>query len=224
MNPSVITIRHVIVQLVRGPLYQEETESWARLLRDRHQVESHFHLMGLDLVVDEDAGYAFLRNEDTSEEEEEPSESHEGEAPLPRLMRRTPLSFLPTVLLTELRERLLRHDQSTDGTDYLYLEFRDILEFMRPYCGETGNEQKIEKKVKAAVARLAELSALRQVPNRSEVIYRVEPILRAKLPVDQIEAIRNRLKAHLGQEDVAEDATEDTDEGEIEETEEDAEV
>ncbi|WPJ94333.1 DUF4194 domain-containing protein [Coraliomargarita algicola] len=224
MNPSVITIRHVIVQLVRGPLYQEETESWARLLRDRHQVESHFHLMGLDLVVDEDAGYAFLRNEDTSEEEEEPSESHEGEAPLPRLMRRTPLSFLPTVLLTELRERLLRHDQSTDGTDYLYLEFRDILEFMRPYCGETGNEQKIEKKVKAAVARLAELSALRQVPNRSEVIYRVEPILRAKLPVDQIEAIRNRLKAHLGQEDVAEDATEDADEGEIEATEEDAEV
>lgn len=224
MNPSVITIRHVIVQLVRGPIYQEETESWARLLRDRHQVETHFHLMGLDLVVDEDAGYAFLRNEDASEDEE-PSESHEGEAPLPRLMRRTPLSFLPTVLLTELRERLLRHDQSTDGTDYLYLEFKDILEFMRPYCGETGNEQKIEKKVKAAVARLAELSALRQVTNRDEVIYRVEPILRAKLPIDQIEAIRNRLKAHLGQEDAAEETAEDAaGEGEIEETEEDAEV
>ena len=221
MNPSVITIRHVIVQLVRGPIYQEETESWTRLLRDRQQVESHFQLMGLDLVVDEDAGYAFLRNEDSNEEEL--PEGHEGEAPLPRLMRRTPLSFLPTVLLTELRERLLRHDQSTDGTDYLYLEFKDILEFMRPYCGESGNEQKIEKKIKAAVSRLLELSALRYVSNRNEVIYRVEPILRAKLPVDQIEAIRNRLKAHLEQEDASGDRDEATPaESEIEETEEDA--
>lgn len=198
MNPSTITLRHVIVQLVRGPLYQEDSELWARLLRDLHHVEAHFHMMGLDLVLDEDAGYAFLRNESTDEEEED-SETTEGVAPLPRLMRRTPLSFLPTVLLTELRERLLRHDQSTDGSDHLYLEFQDILEFMRPYCQETGNEQKIEKKVKAAVTRLAELSALRQVPNRNEVIYRVEPILRAKLPVDQIEAIRDRLKAQLGQ-------------------------
>lgn len=202
MNTPAITIRHVIVQLARGPLYQQETDLWARLLRDRHQVETHFHLMGLDLVVDEDAGYAFLRNESSDENEEAP-ESIDGEAPLPRLMRRTPLSYLPTVLLTELRERLLRHDQSTDGTDYLYLEFNDILEFMRPYCGETGNEQKVEKKVKAAIARLSELSVLRQVPNRNEVIYRVEPILRAKLPVDQIEAIRNRLKAHLGQDDAS---------------------
>lgn len=121
-------------------------------------------------------------------------------------MRRTPLSFLPTVLLTELRERLLRHDQSTDGTDYLYLEFREILEFMRPYCDETGNEQKTEKKVKNAVSRLSELSVLSHVPNRNEVIYRVQPILRAKLPVDQIEAIRSRLKAHLGQNDESTEA------------------
>lgn len=201
MNPPVFTIRHVIVQLLRGPLYQEETELWARLLRELREVEAHFHRMGLDLVLDEDAGYAFLRNESSAEEEEEDAPAADGrEAALPRLMRRTPLSFLPTVLLTELRERLLWHDQSTDGTDHLYLEFREILDFMRAYCGETGNEQKVERKVRGAVTRLSELAVLRQVPNRNEVIYRVEPILRAKLPVDQIEAIRNRLKAHLGQE------------------------
>ncbi|MGJ8649499.1 MAG: DUF4194 domain-containing protein [Opitutaceae bacterium] len=212
MNSPIITIRHVIVQLVRGPLYQEETDLWARLLRDRHQVETHFHLMGLSLVMDEDAGYAFLRNESNEDEQEETQEDNNSEAPLPRLMRRTPLSFLPTVLLTELRERLLRHDQSTDGTDYLYLEFGDILEFMRPYCDETGNEQKTEKKVKAAVSRLSELSVLRHVPNRNEVIYRVQPILRAKLPVDQIESIRSRLKAHLGKNDGSTEADTDINE------------
>lgn len=211
MNESpLITIRHVIVQLIRGPIYQEDTSIWTRLIRDYSEVDSHFQRMGLKLVLDEEAGYAFLKNETESEDDD--GDASLNEAPLPKLMRRNPLSFLPTVLMTELRERLLRHDQSTDGTDHLYLEFPEILEFMRPYCGEIGNEQKTEKKVRTAVSKLSELSVLRQVPNRSEVIYRVEPILRAKLPVDQIEGIRDRLKAHLGLHD--EPASEESEESE----------
>ncbi|MGJ8638028.1 MAG: DUF4194 domain-containing protein [Opitutaceae bacterium] len=212
MNQPIISIRHVIVQLVRGPIYQEDSALWARLLMDQHPVEAHFHLMGLELVLDEDAGYAFLRNELGDDAEEENDVIVEGEAPLPRLMRRNPLSFLPTVLLVELRERLLRHDQSVDGTDHLYLDFKEILEFMRPYCGETGNEKKVETKIRAAVSRLSDLSVLRQVPNRSEVIYRVEPILRAKFPVDQIEAIRGRLKEQLGGDDRSNDQEGDEEE------------
>ena len=202
MNPPVYSIRHVIVQLVRGPIYQQDSLLWARLLMDRGEVESHFHRMGLELVLEEEAGYAFLRNESGAEADDEGDATvTEGEAPLPRLMRRNPLSFLPTVLLLELRERLLRHDQSVDGTDHLYLEFKEIVEFMRSYCGETGNEKKVENKISAAVKRLSDLALLRQIPNRNEVIYRVEPILRAKLPVDQIEAIRDRLKGQLGSEE-----------------------
>ena len=80
---------------------------------------------------------------------------------------------------------------------------------MRIYCGETGNEKKVETKISSAVKRLSDLSVLRQVPNRSEVIYRVEPILRAKLPVDQIEAIRERLKGQLGREENTDDEDEE---------------
>jgi len=204
MSQAIYSLRHVLVQLVKGALYQEDAALWSLLLRERHRVESHFHLMGLDLVIDEDAGYAFLRNEGGEDEDE--GREVEGEAALPRLMRRNPLSFLPTVLLVELRERLLRHDQSADGTDHLFLEFREILEFMAPYCGDTGNEKKVEKKVSAAISRLLDLSVLRQIPNRSEVIYRVEPILRAKLPVEQIEEIRERFKAHLDKDEEPEES------------------
>lgn len=195
MNAPTISNRHVIVHLVRGPLYQEENQLWARLLREERVVRSHFHMMGLELVIDEDAGYAFLRNEQ-GDESEPVDEDSATEAPLPSLMRRTPLSHLPTVMLLELRERLLRHDQAADGTDHLYLDFKEILEFMQPYCDETGNEKKVEGRIRSAISRLTELSVLRQVNNRSDVIYRVEPILRAKLPIDQIESIRDRLKSY----------------------------
>jgi len=36
---------------------------------------------------------------------------------------------------------------------------------------------------------------LRRLPNRSDVIFRVEPILRTKLPVEEIKALRDRLVA-----------------------------
>ena len=215
MNTPVYSIRHVIVQLVRGPIYQEDSLLWDRLLTDQGEVESHFHRMGLELVLEEEAGYAFLRNESSEETDDEGDAAViEGEAPLPRLMRRNPLSFLPTVLLLELRERLLRHDQSVDGTDHLYLEFKEIVEFMRSYCGETGNEKKVENKISAAVKRLTDLSLLRQIPSRTEVIYRVEPILRAKLPVDQIEAVRDRLKGQLGSEENTDSEDEESEAGE----------
>ncbi len=219
MTQSRFTLRHVLVRLVSGPVYQEETDLWHRLLLERDEAARHYHRMGLDLVVDEDAGYAFLRQGGGDETEDEAGDetppasagpTASGEAPLPRLLRRTPLGFLQTVLLVELRERLLRHDQSADGSEHLYLEAAAISAFLAPYCGEGGNEQKVDRQVQAAIRRLTDLGILRAVANRGATIYRVEPILRAKLPVDRIEEIRKRLLAHAGASGEADDAAAQT--------------
>jgi hypothetical protein len=50
---------------------------------------------------------------------------------------------------------------------------------------------------------------LRKLKNRTDDIYRVEPILRAKLPVEQIREIRNRLRAGLQEGDEIEQTEEE---------------
>lgn len=207
MNANLITLRHVLVRLISQPVYHEDKDLWTRLLRERTAVEQYFQQIGLELVLDEEGGYAFLRQGDDNDADDAESDDADPTAadsapdghaaPLPRLLRRSPLGFLPTVLMLELRERMLRHDESADGSVHLYLDAAAITDFMAPYCGEGGNEQKTERQIQAAIRRLMDLAVLRQMPNRGDTIYRVEPILRAKLPIDKIEEIRARLRNHI---------------------------
>jgi hypothetical protein len=198
------TVRHAIVRLIAGPLYSSDTDLWRILRTESATVIDHFSRIGLEVIVDEEAGYAFLRQADDTDEV---ADGEDGEAPLPRLLRRTPLSYHQTMLMILLRERLLQHDQSADGEEYLHFDYAQLLDLQRPYFPDVSNEKKIEDRMGRTISRLVELGVLRKLKNRSDDIYRVEPILRAKLPVEQIREIRDRLRAHLGEE--REEAPED---------------
>ncbi|MBC2595941.1 DUF4194 domain-containing protein [Ruficoccus amylovorans] len=199
-----LTLSHVIVRLVSGPLYQEETDLWNRLRIESEAVRRHYALMGLEVVIDEDAGYAYLRQAETDEEDDT-----SGTTPLPRLLRRTPLGFHPTLLMVLLRERLLRHDQSAEGEANLYLDAAQLADLLRPYYHASTDEKKTETQISRAIGRLQEIGILRPLPDRSETIYRVEPILRTKLPIQELEAIRDRLRAYV-EDDPADSEAPDT--------------
>ena len=83
----------VLVALFRGVLYRDvNEEAWQYLLDLRPHVNEHSRLFGLDLVVDDAEGYAFLRHHSPGE----------GEPELPRLVRRSQLSFPVSLLLVLL--------------------------------------------------------------------------------------------------------------------------
>jgi hypothetical protein len=199
-----ITIRHVIAHLVAGPLYQEETELWNLLRIEEAHVRAHYAAMGIALVIDEEAGYAYLCQPD------ETSDENSDEAPMPRLLRRTPLGYHQSVLMLLLRERLFQHDQAPDGEVHLYLNAREIADMLRPFYADTTDEKKVDGGIQRAISRLEELGVLRRLPNRSDVIFRVEPILRTKLPATEIKALRDRLTASLS-ENTAEDSASSSD-------------
>ncbi len=193
-----LSARHVIVRLIGGPLYSSDTDLWRILRTETDTVRDHFQRMGLEVTMDEEGGYAFLRQ---AEETEEAADPENNEAPLPRLMRRTPLSYHQTLLLVLLRERLIQHDQSADGEEYLHLDQNQLLDLQRPYFPDATNEKKVEDRMVRTISRLVDLGVLRRLKNRSEDIYRVEPILRAKLPVEEIREIRDRLRTHVGEDE-----------------------
>lgn len=205
MNPR-ISLRHVIARLVTGPLYQDETELWNRLLTEEADVRAHYRNMGLDVVIDPDSGFAFLKQEETAPAEDGDWQEST-EAAMPRLLRRTPLSYHQTLLLILLRERLLQHEQSPDSEVYLYLDDDDLTDLLRPYFAETHNEKKLDDRVARVIGRLVDIGVLRKLKNRSEAIYRVEPILKAKLPAEQIKEVRDRLA--MAAEQITEEETDD---------------
>ena len=182
--------RHVLARLATSPIYETDSDYWLTLKLEVDRVRTHYAAMGLELVMDEAGGYAHLRQK---LEESEEAWTQDGMAPIPRILRRTPLTYHQTMFMVLLRERLLRHEQSPDVDSPLYLDANDITEMLRPYYPESNNEKKLYDSVQALLRRFDILNLIFPMKNRSEPIYRVEPIIKAKLPAEMIAEIRERL-------------------------------
>jgi hypothetical protein len=202
--PPRITHRHVLAKLATGPIYERDTDYWLTLKGELERVRAHYTEMGLIVVVDEPAGYAYLRQEadDATESWDEARL-----APLPIVLRRRKLSYHQTLLLVLLRERLLRHEQSSSTDTQLYLKEEELLEMLRPYFPESNNEKKFRARALPLLRRADELNLIFPLKNRTESVYRVEQIIKAKLSPEQISEIRLRLSTPPEEETSSPDET-----------------
>jgi len=193
MNPA-ITHRHVIVRLLNGPIYQEDLDLWGRLGAEWERIRNHFREMGLEVARDDSAGYAFIRqNEETDEEEEDGWEDADA-APLPRVLRRTRLTYHQTIFMVLLREELMRFEQNQEEGDHLYRTALDLREVMTPYYPELHDEKKIHRQISAMVSRFEEWGILKKVRDKNGGLYRVERIIKAKLPPEKLAEVRDQIK------------------------------
>lgn len=195
MNPA-ITHRHVIVRLLNGPIYQEDLDLWGRLGSEWDKIKSHFVEMGLEVARDDNAGYAFIRQ---CEEEDESNEGWDDAqtSPLPRVLRRTRLTYHQTIFMVLLREELMRFEQSQEDGDHLYRSALDLREMMVSYYPELHDEKKIHRQISSLVTKFEEWGILKKVRDRDEGLYRVERIIKAKLPPEKLAEVRDQIKRRL---------------------------
>lgn len=178
------------VHLLRGVLYREKESAWAALIRYRGRLEEYFAVLGLQLLVDEAEGFAYVR-------QYQPEEAAEAGLPddFPGLMSRRPLSYPLTLLLVLLRKRLLEFEMAGNDTR-LVLSERDMVEMMRIYEDTLQtNERKREDQILNYVKRLAKYGFLQ--PMKAEANrYEVNRILKAYLPVDELKEVAAKLRAY----------------------------
>ena len=206
------TYRHVVVQLLKGPVNREDEELWAVLNRDYPKVRDYLSVLGLEVVRDEDAGYACLRQQESGESGGD-NWKEDGEAPLPALMRSERLRYKPTLFLVLLREEQLRFDHSQEGGDFLYRSLTELREMLEPYLGQGGDEKSFHKTVDALISRACGLGVLRELRgSRDEPVYRVERILKEKLPPETLQQIWEELNKHLQAKGVEVDTESDSEE------------
>jgi hypothetical protein len=92
--------RRALVQLLSGPSLEQRRHSrlWPALLQYQAPIRSRLADLFLELILDAERGVAFTRQADT------------GELETPILLRRSPLTFLDSVLLLYLRQVLVEAD------------------------------------------------------------------------------------------------------------------
>ncbi|NJC27014.1 DUF4194 domain-containing protein [Neolewinella antarctica] len=173
------------VRLLKGILYRDRSVEWEQLLQHRGGLEDYFATLNLQLLVDEPEGYAYLRQREHDQEA----------ADFPNLMSRRRLSYPQTILLVLLRKRLAGFEAAGDEVR-LVLSGEDMVDMMRAYWDELDtNERKREEGVERAIKKLVDFNFLRPIKGERDR-YEVRRILKAYLPIEEIQAIYVTLKTY----------------------------
>lgn len=176
-----------LIALFKGVLYQEDDPAlWQGLLELQSRVRDYLGVLGLQLLLDEAEGYAYLR------QRQEEDEAAPGPTALPRLIARRQLSYPVSLLLALLRKRLAEFDASS-GEARLILSREQIADLLRLFLAEGSNEAKLADRIDAHIAKVVELGFLRRLRGKDEQ-FEVRRILKAYVDAQWLNEFDQRLR------------------------------
>ena len=180
----------LVIVLLKGVIYQEgEASLWNALLNLQARVRDYVTVLGLELVLDESEGYAFLRARLESEDE--------GVAKLPRLVARRPLTFPVSLLLALLRKKLAEFDAS-GGDTRLVLTRDQLVELVRVFLPDSSNEAKLIDQIETHLNKIVELGFLRKLKTGAgqPTAFEVRRIIKAFVDAQWLNDFDTRLSAY----------------------------
>lgn len=174
-----------VIALLKGVVHREgDEELWYRLLALQSAVRDYVAVLGLELVLDEAEGFAWLRS------------AAEGEETLPRLMTRRQLPYWPSLLLALLRKKLAETDSSGEG-QRLVLSRDELVDLVKVFLPRSTNEARMVDQVLAAANRIEELGFIRRLKNKDQ-LFEVKRVLKAFIDAQWLAEFDARLDAYRG--------------------------
>jgi hypothetical protein len=180
----------LVIPLLKGVLYQEsDPAAWNALLGLQARVRDYVAVLGLELVLDEAEGYAFLRSRTGADDDEA--------AKLPRLVARRPLSFPVSLLLALLRKKLAEFDAG-GGETRLVLSRDEVVELVRVFLPVGSNEARLIDQVDTHLNKVAELGFVRRLKTQpgQPATIEVRRILKAFVDAQWLADFDARLAAY----------------------------
>lgn len=185
--------RKLLAHLKRGPFLsaRRQPQMWTNLLAGEEHIRRHLNNEMLQLVIDYDQELAMVRQVVTEH------------ADVPVLLRKQRLAFIDSVMLLQLRERVLA--ASVEG-ELAVVTREDLFEYMRAFQKDVTDDVKFRKRCNAAVDRLVGASVL--LPLRgSEERFEVSPILRMIFGAEEVEAVSRAYAAMAANAEAAKEST-----------------
>jgi len=176
----------ILIALLKGVVYREDNnKKWQDLLDHQGPVRDYLSVIGLELFLFEDEGFAFLKNK----------EKNEDTAEIPQLIVRRQLSYHVSLLLAQLRRKLAEHDASS-GEERLILDKQEIIDLMGTFIVSGSNEVQFIRKVDSALQKVFELGFIRFLGEKKEKIE-VKRIIKAFVDAQWLQEFDARMKDYL---------------------------
>lgn len=180
-----LAFSRALVALMKNPVNKDQDPVvWETILEQRSQIVDYMEKMGLEPVVDEVDGYAYLKQRDDPE----------GENEIPRLIPRHPLSYPVSLLLVLLRKKLLELDAAS-GEGRLVLSRQEMIDMVQMFMRESTDEAKIVNEITRHIDRIRDMGFLRRLTGQEDV-YEVQRILRSFINAEWMNNMSEKLEIY----------------------------
>jgi len=177
-----IEYSRALVSLLRGVVdKRQQLDLWNIIKDNQPRIEEYFRQIGLLLYVDDNGGYAYVKQNDDDN--------------LPRLVPRHQLSYGLSILLIQLRKALGDFD-ATNGDNILVMSEEDIKLRLKAFYPAVTNETKFDNEVLRHIRKAVEMGFLSEVDGQ-ESFYEVRELIRSFVTADWLQKFNERLQDYI---------------------------
>lgn len=153
-----------IILLLKGLFYKSDNEkAFFELVHKSYgAIAEYFSTIGLDVMVEENDGYAYLKNKVYEEDEES----------LPKLIQNRELTYKVSLLCVLLRKKIADFDMQNEH-ERAIISKEDIHAHIALFLDIKFNEVKTQKEIDSTIKRVEELGFLKKL-NVSEEVYEIK--------------------------------------------------
>ncbi len=173
-------------KLLGGVVYHDDP-IWSQIRDYELPIREYFGKIGVGVHLDEIGNFAYLYDE---------SRGDDSQGALPALTTRRALSFLDTLLLVLLRERLDEHEMRDLDGARLILGEDELVDMLQMFMSNHPDARKIEQDTSSSISRMKRYGFLTE---RHDGRFEVRPLLRAKISADELNDIKSRLARYIRQ-------------------------
>lgn len=186
MNSKEYEFSEAVVALLKGIVNEStDTRIWNTILEQQVYIEDYVSKIGLRLMIHNQDGYAYLKQNDYGEDEKS----------IPRLVTKRQLKYLTSLILVLLRKELIELNKSSDLGRYV-ISKASIIEKIRPYLKDTNDEAKQRKEIETEIHAIEKMGFIRLLKNANEE-YEIIPLLRGFVDAQWLQDFDEKLKAYV---------------------------
>jgi hypothetical protein len=177
----------VIVKLLQGAVYDDNTKVWNDLLQYQFDIAQYFEKIAVELIVERQDGYAYIRQVPIDEENNTVG-----------LVRRMPMTYELSLLCVLLR--MLIDDFEVSNTDQrnLYISHKRLREELEIFFKEQAHKVKMLKELDRYIEQAESLGFLKITDKdtkvKDEIQYEVRRIIKAKITNDKLADFKRKLQ------------------------------
>lgn len=177
-----------IVRLLKGTVNSDD-KVWDDVLLYRKPIQEYVNVIGLELIIKENDGYAFLKQYLIDDDDNTIG-----------LVSRKQVGFETSVLLVVLRQIL--EDFETNPLDFSgsekFIDNEELINQIELFLPEKYDKVGYLKKLEDYIKRIEKLGYIKRVDSDDlNTRYRIHKIIKEKVNIDALEEFKNKLNEYV---------------------------